>query len=118
MRGEQQSPRYYLVACGTHDYDADPDSLLDIRGDIVRVTRTFAQFGYQRILEEISLNPSRDFPSALADWLNSSDRSDSDYLIIYYSGHGMSIPADQHYLILKTSDPEKLLRLHWLRWSY
>ena len=86
------SRKYYLIACGTKDYDNKdyyPD-LPSVEDDLDRVVELFTKsFGYKRILEDkLNINPTKeDITQEFANWLKECSDEDS-IVIFYYSGHG------------------------------
>ena len=104
--------RYYLIACGTSDYD-NYEQLDHVREDIDRITTLFTEkFGYKKVLPSLDINPSReDFignnQDSFTDWLEKEERQESDIVVFYYSGHGLNIKGDRHYLALKETQPDK-----------
>lgn len=102
-------PNYYLVACGTSesDYPKVYPPLAKVPNDLSRVTDILtSHFGYTRVLECLSLNPSANsIKQEFAKWLISGECTSEDCIVFYYSGHGEYLPGDQHYLILKDTDP-------------
>src|SRR5215472_16550897 len=101
-RDGRDSRRRWLIAAGTAQYDTlqEDDWLPSVAQDLEQVTGLFCgQLGYQRVLVEVSLNPSRsEFHGALSDWLTSTDRSAEDVVVFYYSGHGLT-RGGRHYLL-------------------
>ena len=104
--------RYYLIACGTSDYD-NYEQLDYVRKDIERITKLFTEkFGYKRILPSLDINPNKQQfngyqKDSFADWLKKEERQDSDIVVFYYSGHGLNIKGDRHYLALKETYPDE-----------
>ncbi|MEL4896827.1 caspase family protein [Crocosphaera sp. Alani8] len=107
--------RYYLIACGTSDYD-NYEPLDYVREDIERITKLFTEkFGYERVLLSLDINPDKqkftDYKAdSFADWLEKEERQENDIVVFYYSGHGLS-PKQQkdnkHYLALKQTVPNR-----------
>ncbi|MGK7950770.1 MAG: caspase family protein [Xenococcaceae cyanobacterium] len=104
--------RYYLIACGTSDYD-NYEQLDYVKDDIVRITKLFTEkFGYERVLLSLNINPDRrkftDYKAdSFADWLEKEERQENDIVVFYYSGHGLNPKGDQHYLALKETVPNR-----------
>ena len=91
-------PRRYLIVSGTECYQDSPE-LPSVPGDLRRIAEFFCQFGYNEALGEFRLDPaSNELRTALSQWLTSTDRSTSDTVVIYYSGHG-DISAGIYYLL-------------------
>ena len=65
----------------------------------------FGRLGYCEQLPEVRLDPSSSMlRRALSEWLNGSDRQDSDTAVIYYSGHG---DTQASYFYLLTADSKE-----------
>lgn len=104
-----REPRRYLFACGTDQYtfrteENRPLSSLDkVQEDIERMARLLSRrFGYERILNNISINPTKEqLQDGWEDWLQSPDLNRNDCLIFYYAGHGLTWENGQHHLILQ-----------------
>ena len=103
--------RYYLIACGTSDYD-NYEPLDYVREDIESITKLFTEkFGYQRVLPSLEINPDKkkfiDYQAdSFADWLEQEERQENDIVVFYYSGHGLNIEGDRHYLVLQKTQPD------------
>lgn len=97
--------KYYLIACGTKDYNAF-EQLPSVETDLERVIDLFTRdFGYQRVLTDLDINPKKDeITLKFAQWLQ-QNRRETDIVIFYYSGHGEYILGDRHYLLLEDTDP-------------
>ncbi|NES45225.1 caspase family protein [Moorena sp. SIO2C4] len=96
-------PRYYLIACGTSNYnDHDVDNLDSVPTDLQRVVDLFTQqFGYEEALTNLRLNPKKDeLIKEFSNWLQ-QERCESDRVIFYYSGHGEYCQGDRHYLLME-----------------
>ncbi len=84
-----------------------------VETDIQKVEKllTNEEQGYERVLKDIIYTgaTSRDIKNALATWFASSDRRNSDCVIIYYAGHaGEEIENHSHYLYTVESNPSNL----------
>jgi len=107
------SRKYYLIACGTKDYDYKdyyPD-LPSVENDLHRVDELFTRrFGYERILKDkLNINPTKqDITKEFANWLK--ERPDEDSIVVfYYSGHGearIDTNGNEHYLMFKDTHPD------------
>ncbi|MCA2555026.1 MAG: caspase family protein [Microcystis sp. M04BS1] len=97
--------KYYLIACGTKDYNAF-EQLPSVETDLELVVDLFTRdFGYQRVLTDLDINPKKDeIPLKFAQWLQENCR-ETDIVIFYYSGHGEYIQGDRHYLLVEDTDP-------------
>ena len=98
--------RRWLIAVGTACYDSldQEDWLPSVHEDLDQVARLFCgELGYQRALEEVSLNPTRaELHASISDWLTSPARSTEDVVIFYYSGHGLTdSESGRHYLLTR-----------------
>ncbi|NES82894.1 MAG: caspase family protein [Moorea sp. SIO2B7] len=99
-----EKSRYYLIACGTSNYnDQDVDNLDSVPTDLQRVVDLLTQkFGYEEALTDLRLNPNKDdLIQQFSDWLQHEERCESDRVIFYYSGHGQYCQGDRHYLLMK-----------------
>jgi hypothetical protein len=64
---------------------------------------TTPKLGYMRVLPEIGINPtSRDLATSLDEWFGAQERDPADWVIFYYTGHGVLDKANTVYLL--TSD--------------
>lgn len=70
--------------------------------DLDRIVGLFCgQLGYQRVLEEVSLNPTRaELHASLSDWLTSPERTADRCGGHLLSGHGLT-SAGRHYLLTR-----------------
>lgn len=108
-----EKTRYYLIACGTSEYEYFDDSqqLKSVSRDLQIVSDLFAsKFGYERVLPTLGINPESEkfIKNQFADWLRDQERRETDVVIFYYSGHGEHIKGDRHYLLLHDTDPQKI----------
>ncbi|OLT58315.1 VMAP-C domain-containing protein [Moorena bouillonii] len=104
-------PRYYLIACGTSNYnDQDVDNLDSVPTDLQRVVDLFIhKFGYEEALTNLRLNPNKnELIKQFSDWLQHEERCQSDRVIFYYSGHGEDLKGDRHYLLMEETDYNQL----------
>lgn len=104
--GMDEEIKYYLIACGTKDYNAF-EQLPSVETDLKLVNNLFTSgFGYERVLPSLHLNPTtNDLRIIFPNWLRDRERHGTkNILIFYYSGHGEYCPGDGHYLILKDTD--------------
>jgi hypothetical protein len=88
-------------------------SLEGVKKDIERVVKLFTSEmqGYERVLaDQIRLGrPASEIKKALSAWFSSSDRKASDYVIVYYAGHGGEEGNfGSHYLFTIDSDADDL----------
>lgn len=103
--------RYFLIACGTSNYD-NYEQLDCVKQDIKLVTELLTtKFGYIRVLPSLDIDPSiTDFignkNESFTNWLQREECQDSDIVVFYYSGHGINIKGDRHYLLLKETQLE------------
>ncbi|CCI06061.1 caspase family protein [Microcystis aeruginosa] len=108
--GMDEEIKYYLIACGTKDYNAF-EQLPSVETDLELVNSLFTSgFGYQRVLPSLHLNPTtNDLKKLFPNWLRDKERHGTkNILIFYYSGHGEYCPGDRHYLILKDTDIDNI----------
>ena len=100
-------PRRYLIAAGTSKYKNMPEDrqLPSVKDDLRRIVKLFqGEFGYERVLAGLGDNPPNDyFRTQLSDWLKDRERTDSDIIVLYYSGHGAP-EGGEHYLLMTNSD--------------
>src|SRR5438034_4767781 len=103
--------RRFLIATGTSDYEHLPEEarLPSVEEDLARIRKLFCEaLQYENALPHLRINPKREvFRKALGQWILKKDRSESDVVVIYYSGHG-DIEQDRHYLLTADSDPDDL----------
>jgi len=106
--GMDEETKYYLIACGTKDYNAF-EQLPSVETDLERVIDLFTRdFGYQRVLTDLDINPKKDeITLKFAQWLQQNCR-ETDIVIFYYSGHGEYILGDRHYLLLEDTDIDNI----------
>jgi hypothetical protein len=108
--GMDGETRYYLIACGTKDYNAFPE-LPSVEADLELVNSLFtSNFGYERVLPSLHLNPTtNDLKQKFPDWLRDGERDGTEnILIFYYSGHGEYCQGDRHYLVLEDTNSDDI----------
>ena len=100
-------PKRFLIAAGTSRYKNMPEDrqLPSVEDDLSRIVKLFqGEFGYERVLAGLGDNPPNDyFRTQLSDWLKDRERTDSDIIVLYYSGHGAP-EGGEHYLLMTDSD--------------
>lgn len=105
--------RRFLVCAGTARYDhlSDDDQLESVDNDVATVAELFCdRLGYRRILPELGNGPtSSGFRAQLSDWLTAPERTPTDLLTVYYSGHGATGLDRRHYLLTRDSKPGNLV---------
>ena len=109
MVNKPEEYRYYLIACGTSDYDFIEDAQLNsVRDDIEQVVEVLTgQFGYEEALTHLRHNPDKEtLKIEFAKWLSHESRTENDRVIFYYSGHGHYCTNDRHYLLMKSTQQE------------
>lgn len=108
--GMDEEIKYYLIACGTKDYNAF-EQLPSVETDLELVNSLFTSgFGYERVLPSLHLNPTtNDLKKLFPDWLRDRERHGTkNILIFYYSGHGEYCQGDRHYLILEDTNSDDI----------
>jgi len=104
-------PRRYLIAIGSPDCPGlKLPSLGRVESDIRDITDLFEKQGYQRVLsDQIDLGSTAlVIKQAMVDWFASPDRKASDYVVVYYGGHGDEGGRfGEHYLFTVESIPTK-----------
>jgi WD40 repeat protein len=61
---------------------------------------------YNRDLADIAENPSKsDLENKLDDWIASEQRDSSDWVVLYYTGHGAVIGSDSLHLLTRDTVP-------------
>jgi Caspase domain len=104
-------PRRFLIAAGASRYEllgAD-DQLPLVDGEVERITRLFARFGYEHSLPQLAQNPGVDaLRRGLSRWCKASDRRADDIVVVYYSGHGGIDEDGLHYLLATDSQWDDL----------
>ncbi|WP_024970300.1 caspase family protein [Microcystis aeruginosa] len=108
--GMDEEIKYYLIACGTKDYNAF-EQLPSVETDLELVNSLFTSgFGYQRVLPSLHLNPTtNDLKKLFPNWLRDRERHGTkNILIFYYSGHGEYCQGDKHYLILEDTNSDDI----------
>jgi WD40 repeat protein len=102
--GGRDGRRRWLIAAGTARYDSleQEDWLPSVAEDLEQIVGLFCgRLGYQRVLAEVSFNPTRAaLHAAMSDWLTSQERSAEDVVVVYYSGHGLT-RGGRHYLLTR-----------------
>ncbi|MFF0162352.1 caspase family protein [Streptomyces sp. NPDC005263] len=105
--------RRYLVSAGTAHYDHldQSEQLRSVEHDVASMASLFCEnLGYRRILPELGESPSSGrLRELLSNWLASSERTSSDVLVFYYSGHGSTGLDRRHYLLARDSKPYNLV---------
>ena len=100
-------PKRFLIAAGTSRYKNMPEGrqLPSVKQDLSRIVKLFeGEFGYERVLAGLGENPPHDyFRTQLSAWLKEPERTASDIIVLYYSGHGAP-EAGEHYLLMTDSD--------------
>ena len=101
----------FLIAAGTASYDYldESDWLSAVPTEVERIVELFCnRLGYERVLAELSANPtSNQLRTALSAWLHSPDRRPDDVVVVYYSGHGAT-DLTRHYLFTRDTKPGEL----------
>ena len=105
MSEEILEPKYYLIACGTKDYDNE-STLARVPDDLDCIVKLFKfRFGYEHALPDLWLNPSKDdISKKFLSWLTASERRASDRVVFYYAGHGVDRRNFGHYLWLQNTE--------------
>jgi hypothetical protein len=100
-------PRKFLIAAGTARYRFLPESrqLPSVESDLRRIVKLFVdKLGYERALLGLAENPeSGYFSERLGQWLSAPERSSTDRIVLYYSGHG-AVVMNEHFLMMTNSD--------------
>ena len=112
MKDRDERYQYYLIACGTSDYQhLHPDKQLPgVKDEVETIVKIFTEkFGYTRVLDEFGSNPNRRILKGLADWLTADERTDKDIVVFYYSGHGVITP-DGHYLMMEATEEATIIQ--------
>jgi hypothetical protein len=92
---------------GTWTYEHEPHlNLPAVKDALDKVTCLFTEkLGYKHALKQISSNASSDkLRKTLDRWFAASDRNDSEWIVLYYTGHGKVDASGELYLL--TSDYE------------
>ena len=102
MTTEGRTGRRFLIACGTGNYVSAPP-LPSVTADLAKVVRLFTGMGYEPQLAGLRHDPTAAaLREGIQEWFNHPDRSDSDILVFYYTGHGEST-GPRHYLLTRDS---------------
>ncbi|MBD2520738.1 caspase family protein [Nostoc sp. FACHB-973] len=112
MSNMDEKIQYYLIACGTSNYKHydENKNLPSVKEDIKTVINLFTNnFGYKRVLPDLDLNPKKDdITLKFGEWLQDKERSETDRVIFYYSGHGIHYGQDKHYLLMEDTKPKQI----------
>lgn len=108
---ESKPGRYLLFAAGTSHYVCQPElELSTVPGELTTIEEVFAALGYERLLRDVSLNPERDNLLRLIGSVADAC-AEGDFLVIYYTGHGVKDTyTARYYLLTSDSDKSKLSR--------
>ena len=97
--------RKFLIAAGTGKYDHLPSDLQrpTLKTVVDSIATLFTEkLGYERVLLDVSTDPTSDeFRIRLDDWFGSNERNNSDWVVLYYTGHGELVGTDSLYLLTK-----------------
>jgi hypothetical protein len=91
-----------FIGASTWKYQCEAHLNLPELKDVLEEVAAFftGKLGYERALEEISANPrSEVFRKKLDKWFAAKDRDDSDWIVLYYTGHGKLESGDKLYLL-------------------
>src|ERR1700761_2605621 len=94
-----------FIGLGTWTYQHEPHlNLPAIKDALDKVTCLFTKkLGYTQALKQVSGNASSDkLRKTLDRWFAASDRNDSEWIVLYYTGHGKLDASGELYLL--TSD--------------
>jgi hypothetical protein len=99
--------RGFLIAAGTQYYKDGAFQRLDhVPAEIDTIVEVLCKptFGYERVLADVSFNPSPPkFLKRLTKWARSPERTDDDVAILYYTGHGVP-QADRLLLVARSTE--------------
>ena len=90
MVNKLEECRYYLIACGTSDYDFTEDAQLNsVKNDIEQVVEVLtSQFGYEEALTHLRHNPDKEtLKIEFAKWLShrESFRKRSGHFVLFWT---------------------------------
>ena len=91
-----------LIAVGNWKYKHEPKLNIPIVEDSVRKIADYftGKLRYRRELGKISANPtSNRLLNTLDDWFVDSRRDSTDWIVLYYNGHGKLEPNGELYLL-------------------
>lgn len=97
-----------LITVGTAHYDNLPADLQ--RPAIRNVVNSLAtllknELGYTHTLETVSTDPtSSQLKRELDQWFASTERNQSDWVVLYFTGHGELVGGDRLYLLTRDSE--------------
>jgi|GEM_PF-986340 len=111
-RFPDSEPRRYLIAIGSPscpNMNGCPE-LGQVKHDVERITTLFEAQGYERVNRIRLGSTASAIKCALSDWFSSSEREESDCVVIYYAGHGDEGGRfGDHYLFTVESHEDDLL---------
>jgi WD40 repeat protein len=101
-----------LISIGTALYDNLPEDMQrpQLEKVVDSITQLFTgSLGYDRVLEEVGTNPtSNELSKTLDKWFSSRDRDPSDWIVLYYTGHGELSETKTLYLLTRDYESELL----------
>src|SRR5450755_510792 len=102
--------RHLLIAAGTSKYDnlgemdQRPQLIEAVSSVVGLFTKTLKH--YERQLEAIARNPpAGKLRKSLDRWFAAQDRDPSDWVVLYYTGHGEVVGSDSLYLLTSDFEP-------------
>ena len=98
--------RRFLVSVGVGTYrDSSITALPGATADAERVAGLLAPMGYERVLSEVSSNPSHsELAEGLDEWVYETELGPEDTVVVYFAGHGRK-EGQEHYLLCSNHRP-------------
>lgn len=108
-RAEGVSGRRYAILVGVSQYSPGLPDLPGAVDDAQRLYDVLAPMGYERVLTEVSLNPtSAQLRAGLHSWSREQRLGPDDVLVAYFAGHGVRHGGRQY--LLCSDDDDRLFQ--------
>ncbi|WP_162688623.1 MULTISPECIES: caspase family protein [unclassified Streptomyces] len=101
------SGRRYALVVGVSNYASDLPDLPGAVEDAQRLADRLASMGYERVLAEISADPtSAVLRRGISEWAGEAMLGPDDVVVAYFSGHGV-LREGRHYLLGSDDEPDR-----------
>ncbi|WP_327255092.1 phosphorylase family protein [Streptomyces sp. NBC_01244] len=108
-KAEGVSGRRYAILVGVSRYSSGLPDLPGAVDDVQRLDDVLGPMGYERVLSEVSLNPtSAELRAGLDRWSREQRLGPDDVLVAYFAGHGVRHGGRQY--LLCSDDDDRFFR--------